>query len=59
MEHQQTVPDCSFYQVPTTLKISWKSAPAFVRDGGNKTTASIWQLFVFKIKNVSYKKMQV
>ena len=36
MEHPENVPNCSLYQVPPTLQISWKSVQPFFRNVANR-----------------------
>ena len=36
IEYPENVPNCSLYQVPPTLKISWKSVKPFFRNVANR-----------------------
>ena len=38
MERLENVPNCSLYQVPPTLKISWKSVQSFFHNVANRQT---------------------
>ena len=38
MEHTENILDCTLYQVPPIMKISWKSVHAFFRNVTNRKT---------------------
>ena len=54
MEYPENVPNCSLYQVPPTLKISWKSIQPFFRNVANGQTDKQTNPGTYNDENITF-----
>ena len=59
MEHHENVLNCSFYQVPPTLKISWKFVQQFFRSVANRQTDRQTDKAMDSDENITFVKAEV